>query len=217
MVAAGALLTPTSWAQDAKTTDDGRRILFYLHGRIVEDQGLKAASEVFGPYEYEKILEALGREGHEVVSEIRPKNTNPETYAEKIARDIRDLRGRGTPSSHITVVGASKGAAITILVSHLLHDSEINYVLLAICGQQMNKYCEDNGICLSGNVLSFYEESDQTAGSCESLFSRCRDKLGRTEEIALHLGNGHGMVYKPFNEWVEPTLKWAVNRRSRIN
>jgi len=192
------------------TIDERRPVLFYLHGRIVEDQGPSAVSEVFGPYEYRDIVEALGKSGHEVVSEVRERNTDPEAYAEKVAREIRDLRSEGVPSSKITVVGASKGAGITVLVSHLVQDPEINYVLLAICGEQVLGDWEENGICLSGNVLSIYEASDPTAGSCESLFRRCRrGKLGRTEEIALHLGNGHGMVYKPYEEWVEPALAWG--------
>jgi hypothetical protein len=37
------------------------RVLFYLHGKIVEDQGPSAESERYGRYEYEAILKRLGR------------------------------------------------------------------------------------------------------------------------------------------------------------
>jgi hypothetical protein len=185
------------------------RLIFYLHGRILEEQGLGAKSEVFGHYDYEGIVQELGRDGHTVVSEIRGKNTDPSTYAEKVAADIRKRIADGIPASHITVVGASKGAAITVLVSNLLRNRQIKYVTLAICAEQTNDYFEKKGVCVYGEVLSVYETSDEMAGSCESLFNRCSSELAAHEEIATSLGNGHGMVYKPYEEWIGPTLRWA--------
>lgn len=191
------------------TADEPNRLIFYLHGRILEEQGLGATSEVFGHYDYEGIVQELGRKGHTVVSDIRSKNADASAYAEKVAGEIRKRMAGGIPASHITVVGASKGAAITVLVSNLLRNRQIKYVILAICSEQTDDYFEQNGICVYGDVLSVYETSDNIAGSCESLFSRCSSELASHEEISTSLGNGHGMVYKPYEEWVEPTLQWT--------
>ena len=204
-----ALLFVLSSAGGTTASEEPRRLIFYLHGRILEEQGFGATSEVFGHYDYEGIVEALGRMGHTVVSEIRGKNTDASTYAEKVAADIRKRLSDGIPASHITVVGASKGAAIAVLVSNLLRNRQINYVILAICAEQTNDYFARNGVCLYGNVLSVYEASDEIAGSCESLFNRCSSELVTHEEIATSLGNGHGMVYKPYEEWVGPALRWT--------
>jgi hypothetical protein len=30
------------------------------------------------------------------------------------------------------------------------------------------------------------------------------------EEIVLEMGNGHGFLYKPYEDWVGPLVKWAL-------
>ena len=39
---------------------------------------------------------------------------------------------------------------------------------------------------------------------------RAYDKEGR--EIEVKLGVGHGLLYKPFKEWVDPAVEWANGR-----
>ena len=46
--------------------------LFYLHGGIVQEQGVNAVSEYYGKYEYLAILDSLSRRGFYVISEARP-------------------------------------------------------------------------------------------------------------------------------------------------
>ena len=41
--------------------------VFYLHGRIVEDEGSRPVHERFGLYDYPAIVEALGADGATVV------------------------------------------------------------------------------------------------------------------------------------------------------
>ena len=66
------------------------------------------------------------------------------------------------------------------------------------------------GVWLSGNVLSIYDSSDAYAGSCEGIFALSEGKgLGQHEELVLHLGTGHGILYEPLSEWVLPTVQWA--------
>ena len=204
-----ALMLALGSTGGATTAAGPNRFIYYLHGRILEEQGLGATSEVFGHYDYEGILEQLGKTGHTVVSEIRAKNADVSTYAEKTAADIRKRLADGVPASHITVVGASKGAAITVWVSNLLRNREIKYVILAMCSDYMDDIFAKNDVCVRGEVLSVYETSDKIAGSCKDLFSRCASELAAQEEVATSLGKGHGMVYKPYDEWVGPTLRWA--------
>ncbi len=34
--------------------------------------------------------------------------------------------------------------------------------------------------------------------------------LGRHDEIVLQVGTGHGILFKPLDEWVLPTVEWAA-------
>jgi metallo-beta-lactamase class B len=185
--------------------------LFYLHGKIVEDQGIHAVSDEYGPYQYEEIVETLKGHGFEVISEVRSKDTNPETYAQKVVQQIQQLRAGGVPTENITVLGASKGAGIAVFVSDLLEEEAgIDYILLAICSPGTLDFWQSNDICVSGNVLSIYDEKDKLAGSCMDFFHQCEDSgLRRHKEIRLEVGTGHGIVYQPLDEWIDPLLEWV--------
>ncbi len=185
------------------------RVLFYLHGKIIEDQGSDAVSDRFGRYEYDAILESLGREGHRVISEVREPDTDVWEYAKKIVAEIEELKSKGLSSDRITVLGASKGAFITVLVSHLMRDADINYVLLATCSPQVLESWQEQGVCISGDVLAIHEMPDAFGGSCQTLAERCDAAINRFEEIELRLGVDHGVCYRPYDEWLAPALEWA--------
>ena len=190
--------------------DPARQFMFYLHGKIVEDQGLPAISPEYGEYEYEEILWALQSYGFVVIGEQRSRNADATEYARRVVGQIKELIGSQVRGDSITVVGASKGAAIAILVSNLLADSEVNYVLLGACNSATVGELMQQDVSLSGNVLAIYDSSDEYAGSCEGLFSYSEGKgLGRRSELVLHVGLGHGILYKPLPEWVVPTVMWA--------
>lgn len=38
------------------------------------------------------------------------------------------------------------------------------------------------------------------------------NELTEYKEIEIRLGQGHGVLYKPFKEWVMPTLEWAEKK-----
>ena len=162
--------------------DRETRYLFYLHGKIVEDLGERPKSAQFGYYEYRKILAALRDKGFTVKSEVRPKNTNPKKYAEKIANEIRRLQKQGVPSPRITVVGASKGGVIAVYVSNLLKDKGLNFVI--------------------------HDEADASPIVPDRFFERS-EGLGRHRAVTTHLGLGHGLVYRPYPEWVDPLVDWV--------
>jgi hypothetical protein len=184
--------------------------LFYLHGKIIEDQGIPAISSDYGEYEYAAILRKLGSYGFVVISEQRPKNSNAAEYASKIVEQVSVLLNTGVPAKNITVVGASKGAGIAIDVSHLIENEELNYVLLAICDPVTIEELVQDKIFLHGNVLSIYDSVDELAGSCQELFSFSEGKgISKHNEVVLNVGTGHGILYKPLDEWIAPTIQWA--------
>ena len=190
--------------------DTQKKYLFYLHGKIIEDQGVPAISPQFGEYEYDEILRTFSENGFYVISEKRTKNTNAAEYSNIVVEQVKKLIAAGVPSRNITIVGASKGAAITILISHYLENEDVNFVLLAICHPDVVKEFIQDEVSLKGNLLSIYDEVDNLAGSCRNLFSYSEGKgISRFEEIVLQIGTGHGILYQPLDEWMNPTIEWA--------
>lgn len=191
-----------------------KKFLFYLHGRILEDQDLPAISPEYGEYEYEAILEKLANYDFIVISEQRPKNTNSGKYAERVVGQIRRLLNAGVPAPNITVVGASKGASIAILASYYLNNEAVNFVLLGSCHPDTVAEFKQQGVSLSGNILSIYDFADEEySGSCEELYRFSAGKgLARHDEIVLQVGTGHGILYHPLDEWILPIVKWANER-----
>ena len=87
------------------TVDPKKRYMFYLHGMILEDQGIPAVSPEFGEYLYEDILKTLQSYGFQVISEQRPKNAGGGgKYAQRTASQVTELLTAGVPPSSITVV-----------------------------------------------------------------------------------------------------------------
>ena len=187
--------------------DTKAKYLFYLHGRIVELKGIRPVSPIHGVYEYEKILEALKNRGFIVISEARARNTHPGQYAQKIVLQVNLLLEAGVPASNITVVGASKGAFIAMMVSTMLQNKEVNFVFLAGCADSIRKF----DLNFYGNILSIYDEKDQLVGSCQSFFTQSTG-ISRHKEIKLKVGTGHGIVYKPLKEWIDPVVEWAEGK-----
>jgi len=190
--------------------DSTKQYLFYLHGRIIEDQGIPAIDPNYGEYEYGKILKKLSGYGFVVISEQRPKNTDSREYARKIAEQVTTLLDAGVPAKNIIIVGASKGAGIAIFVSHFLENEEVNFVIMAICAPDEVDYLKQNQIFLYGNILSIYDSADKLAGSCRELFSFSEGKgISKHEEVVLNVGTGHGILYRPLDEWITPVIQWA--------
>jgi hypothetical protein len=191
--------------------DPAARYLFYLHGKIIEDQGLPAVSPEFGEYQYQEILDALASYGFIVISEHRPRDADGWEYAGRVVRQVGELTEAGVPPRNITIVGASKGAAIAAVVSYVVGDPEVNCVLLGACHPTQVDDLAQQGVVVSGNVLAIRDEADtEYSGSCEELFVLSEGKgLGRHEELVLQVGTGHGILYQPLAEWIVPTVRWA--------
>jgi acetyl esterase/lipase len=186
--------------------DKGARYLIYLHGRIIEEQGTRAVSPVHGAYEYEQILAALAAGGYTVISDVRPRGTDADEYAAKVAGQVGALLKAGVPPGHVTVVGASKGGGIAVLTSALVRNRDVNFVVLAGCGA--GNAGRPTPPDVWGHILSIYDSKDDGVTSCQRLFERSTG-LGRHREIVTQVGIGHGLLYRPFKEWVGPTIAWG--------
>ena len=185
--------------------------LFYLHGKIIEDQGVNAVDTAngYGAYQYEDILNAFREANFSVLSEARQKNTNVLEYAHKVVHKIDSLIQNGVKPNDITVVGASKGAIIAMFISSYLKNKDVNFVFLAGCNDDiLNDFPE---IQFCGNILSIYEKSDDIGHSCLKFEKRTLLTIPHYKEIELNTRLKHGFLYKPLAEWIEPVIKWAKN------
>ena len=209
------ILTTTALGQTISTSvplkiESAAKYLFYLHGAIVQEQGINAVSKDFGPYKYLDILDTLKRNGFNVISEARPKGTLEEEYAQKISAQIDTLLHAGVSPENIIVVGASSGAYITIEIANKLKNKKINYVIMGLCNEYaVNYFSNYKDLC--GNFLSIYEATDPH-GSCEKIFMEQHCQPG-FREIKLNMGNSHGFLYQPYKEWVVPLVAWINEKR----
>lgn len=187
----------------------GQHYLFYLHGQIVEEQGANAVDTIngFGAYQYEDILNAFRKANFTVLSKVRKKNTDPSEYAHKIVNQIDSLIAKGVQPNNITVVGASKGAVISMLISSYLKNKDVNFVLLAGCNNDILKRFPEIQFC--GNILSIYEKTDYIGHSCSDFKQNSKQSIPHYKELELNTGLKHGFLYKPLPEWMEPAINWA--------
>ncbi len=183
--------------------------LFYLHGKVVEDQGDLASHPTHGIYKYNDIVSALTDAGHNVFSEVRPKDTVRTEYAQNIVDQINTLIENGTDPAQIVVVGFSKGAQIAALVSNSLKRKEVRFVIQAVCGSWVRNR---PSLKLGGDVYSMYEKSD-SALSCVGLFNRSGIEGC---EVAFDTGLSHGLFFQPREVWIEPMLQWISSGNCRL-
>lgn len=199
-----AALTAACSHQAGRETQSPR-YLFYLHGAIVEEKGPLGVSERYGAYDYPGILDAFRSRGLVVMSEVRPRGTDVSVYADKTVEQVRELIASGVDPSRITIVGASKGSIIAALVSARLKYPKVRYVLLAACNPWLIRTHDPR---LTGEILSIYDASDELVGSCADIAARST-AMTDYQEVRLQTGLGHGIVYRPLSQWVEPALVWA--------
>jgi hypothetical protein len=186
-----------------------QKVVFYLHGKIVENLGPNAVETAngFGSYKYFDILDSLKKENFVVISELRSINTNVREYAETVAKQIDSLLKNRVEAGNITVIGASKGSLIAMHVSSLLKNESVNFVFMAACSDDI--FAQVPEINFYGNVLSIYEKSDSPAvGSCIKFKNRSKN-IKHYKEIGINTGLRHGFLYRPIAEWMGPAVMWA--------
>ena len=188
--------------------DRSARYLFYVSGYIVAEGNTRPTSPKDGVYEYQQILESFKERGFVVISEARKQSPEIEPHAAKVAAQVKQLLNAGVPPQNITIVGASQGSWIAMLVSTYTANRDVNFVFLAACAA-------DDGflksVDLHGNVLFISERTD-LPGSCQ----RFRDDAKGIREykaIEINTGLKHGFLYRPLKEWIEPTIEWSQASR----
>ncbi|BDD10826.1 hypothetical protein FUAX_32580 [Fulvitalea axinellae] len=192
----------------------GDRYIFFIHNRFLETHGLDELHPTFGRMEYREILSEFKNSGFKVISEIRNGNVNAREYAIGVTEQIDSLIRSGVKPSEITVVGTSKGGYIAQYVSTFANNPDLNFVFVA-CFQ--NSDIEDiPEINFCGNILTIYEKSDPFGVSALERKETSACDIRHFEEIKLNTGMGHGFLFKPFKEWIVPTVKWA-NGNYKVN
>lgn len=181
--------------------------LFYIHGRIIESEGLDASSPRFGDYEYREIVSALDRPNHVVVADVRSGDTDVFAYAHKLAADIRYMIARGVPPERITVAGFSKGGYITLLTAKALQMPSVKFVVMAGCVKDIVDGQDTNADGLDGTILAMVDHKDDLGVPCQALFDR-NVGIATHAEIVFHDGSGHGLFYRASPQWIEPLLRW---------
>lgn len=185
------------------------RHLFYLHGRIIEVQGINAVSDQFGTYMYTAIIDSLQATGATVHHEVRTQETDFQSFCGKTSAQVDSLIEAGVPPGHITVLGASKGAVMAMNIADM-NTNAINYILLAA----NNDYIErENDWNLHGNILGIYEQSDLLAGKDYQYWIKTSTNALSFEQQKINTGLGHGFLYQPLPVWLNPVKEWMNKKR----
>jgi len=188
------------------------RHLIYLHGRIVqESQSLRPQHPEYGFYEVEAILDTLRAQGFVVTGELRPKAATVSDAADHVVEQIQRLLESGVPPDHIVVVGGSMGGGIALLASARLQNPEMRFCTLGTClSRNVRHLVAEEGKAPSGLVLAIRETSDALTQDCPPWAQeRGTDIHLIAQEVVVETGLGHGFLYRPLPEWIEPLLEWV--------
>ncbi|TXK75070.1 alpha/beta hydrolase [Mesonia sp. HuA40] len=187
--------------------DQDDRFIFFLHNRFLEEHGLNESHPEFGRTEYNEILAEFEKSGLKVISEKRNGNVNAREYAIEIVNKIDSLINSGIEPEKITIVGTSKGGYIAQYVSTLADNPELNFVFVASFRNSDLENIPEINFC--GNILTIYEKTDPFGVSAIRKKENSTCEIKNFKEIELNTGMGHGFLFKPLKEWIEPTIKWA--------
>ncbi|GGG50600.1 alpha/beta hydrolase [Bizionia arctica] len=200
----GILICSTVFAFESKNDD---RFIFFLHNRFIEEHELDEIHPEFGRTEYNEIISKFKKNGFKVFSEKRNGNVNAREYAVGIVNQIDSLIKSGIKASSITVVGTSKGGYIAQYVSTLANNPDLNFVFIASYRNTDIQNFPEINYC--GNILTIYEASDPFGVSSLERKKTSTCSIKHFKEIELNTGLGHGFLFKPLKEWMEPTINWA--------
>ncbi len=183
------------------------RFIFFLHNRFLEEHELNESHPEFGRTEYNEILEEFEKSGFKVISEKRNGNVNAREYAITVVSQIDSLISIGTEPEKITIVGTSKGGYIAQYVSTLANNPELNFVFVA----SFNNSDLDNlpAINYCGRILTIFEKTDPFGVSAVERKERSTCIISHFKEVELNTGLGHGFLFQPLKDWIEPTIQWA--------
>ena len=184
--------------------DASEKYVFYLHGSAEESDGDNE--------KYQAAVDAISDNTDNVIAEVRG-DTDPNTYALKIKKQVTQLLSKGVSAKNISITGFSKGAIISLAVAGVLNNTKINYVLLAGCSEELNEKYSIDTSKLTGRILSLYDSDDEKFGSCEDIIKSSAKVL--FEETDLESGKGHKLFRIPkekfISQWRDPLIEWINN------
>lgn len=183
------------------------RYLFFLHNRFLEDHDLHELHPDYGKSAYLEIISEFENNGFTVLSEKRDGNVNVRDYAILVIAQIDSLLHKGISPNNITVVGTSKGGYIAQYISTLANNKDLNFVFIASFRESDLQNITDINYC--GNILTIYEASDSYGVSALQRKENSTCEITHFKEIELHTGLGHGFLFRPLKEWMQPTMVWA--------
>ncbi|MFC3031536.1 alpha/beta hydrolase [Pseudoalteromonas fenneropenaei] len=185
------------------SVDASARYVIYSHGYIVEGTDPQPVSPKFGMYDFPAIKVALQSPEYHVIAVQRPAKTEPFAYAKQLALEVQSLINAGVAAEHITLIGFSRGAALTMMASSELQNPKLNLVIMAGCAGLVHS---NQTIAPAGRILSIYETSDEV-GSCQDIVARGKN-VAEFNEVAISTGKSHGAFYLPRDEWLAPLRDW---------
>ncbi len=191
--------------------DSSKQYVIYLHGAIIERGDKKPIHPRFGLYDFPAIQQAFADKDLVLISEQRKPRTVPKVYVEKIKNQVDLLIKKGVPAKNITIVGFSKGAGITIIASDRIKNTELNYVIMANCGDWYEQSEILMKLQLTGHVLSIFEESD-APGTCRKIVGRSKN-IQSFKEIKTQTGKAHGTFFLPRDVWMQPVFDWIFRKK----
>lgn len=186
---------------------NNERFVFFLHNRFLETHKLEELHPEFGRTEYKEIINEFEKSGLKVISEKRNRNVNARDYAMGILNQIDSLLNIGIEPQNITIAGTSKGGYIAQYVSTLANNQDLNFVFIASFRNSDIQNMPEINYC--GNILTIYEKSDPFGVSSLERKKTSNCEIKHFKEIELNTRLGHGFIFKPLKEWIEPTIKWA--------
>lgn len=188
------------------------RFVIYLHGRIVqEEQSARPTHPRFGTYELAEILATFRDRGFAVSGDIRPKAATVGDAADRVVQQVRGLIEVGLSPDHVTVVGASMGAAIALRAAARLQNPEVRFAVLGAClSESVRGILAEEGKAPAGHILSIREASDESTRDCPPWTGDLAPAAQLdAKELVVSTGLSHGFLYRPLPEWVVPVAEWA--------
>ncbi len=184
------------------------KYVIFLHNRFLETHNVNDIHPEFGQMEFHEIITAFESHGIKVIHDIRKGNVNARTYATKVINQIDSLQNRGIKAQNITIIGISKGGYIAQYVSTLANNPSLNFIFIASFQEADIETMPDINYC--GNILSIYDKSDPFGVTAieRKRLSNC--VITNFKEIEINTGLGHGFIFKPLKEWIEPSILWSL-------
>lgn len=184
------------------------RYLFYVHGKIIETEGVSPISPRFGHYQFHRIVTRLAKGQANVIARVRHGKTDPNAEAFRLTNEIRYMLKKGVPADHISVAGFSKGGYITLLTANRMQRSDVRYIVMAGCTNGIVDGSDKVADGLQGTIMSMNDATDDLGFSCQPLFER-NPQLTANMDVIFETGKGHGLFYRADPTWIEPLLQWV--------